>query len=80
MVGVNPVYHPDIFGNSSKAYASSQTKKVLKQEKKGSATAAKGETDEQARLRRYYEDGILISTGKKKSSRLVTKCCRKISS
>jgi hypothetical protein len=54
MVGVNPVYHPDIFG----AFAQGQTseKKKVKQEKKESANASKGETEEQAWIRRYYDN------------------------
>jgi|SRR5215469_8306784 len=57
-VGVNPVYHPDVFGAFAQAQTSqsSQSKKASKQDKKESANSSKGETEEQARLRRFYDN------------------------
>jgi hypothetical protein len=58
-VGVNPVYHPDLFDNSTAAFAQAQTsqtkQKDAKQAKKGSAPATK-ETEEEARKRRYEDN------------------------
>lgn len=63
-VGVNPVYHPDLFGNSNlfdnstAAFAQAQTsqtkQKDAKQAKKTSA--APKETEEEARKRRYEDN------------------------
>jgi hypothetical protein len=59
-VGVNPVYHQDSFDNSTAAFAQAQTsqtkQKDSKPAKKASANATKGETEEEARQRRYYDN------------------------
>jgi hypothetical protein len=59
-VGVNPVYHPDLFGNSAAAFAQAQTSRTKQKAstpaKKDSANPAKGETEEEARQRRYYDN------------------------
>lgn len=50
----NPAYHRSLRGDAANAFASSP-KKVAKQDKKDS-TAVKGESEEEARKRRYYDN------------------------
>jgi len=62
-VGVNPVYHPELFAqqqSANTAFAQAeQTKKNAKDKKastKSSSTSSSKESDEEARLKRFYDN------------------------
>jgi len=61
-VGVNPVYHPELFAQQSAntAFAQAQESKKAPKEKKAStkssSTNSSKESDEEARLRRFYDN------------------------
>ena len=61
-IGVNPAYHPELFAQQSAntAFAQAeQTKKNSKDKKastKSSSTSSSKESDEEARLRRFYDN------------------------
>ena len=61
-VGVNPVYHPELFAQQSAntAFAQAQESKKAPKEKKAStkssSTSSSKESDEEARLRRFYDN------------------------
>ena len=61
-IGVNPAYHPELFAQQSAntAFAQAeQTKKYSKDKKastKSSSTSSSKESDEEARLRRFYDN------------------------
>ena len=62
-VGVNPVYHPELFAqqqsaNTAFAQAQQQTKKPPRDKKASSNSSSNSskESDEEARLRRFYDN------------------------
>jgi hypothetical protein len=61
-VGVNPVYHPELFAqqqSANTAFAQAQESKKAPKDKKASAKSSSNsskESDEEARLRRFYDN------------------------